>query len=77
MGQIYLNGEPVDKIPEEALKIMSERLSETVSRYFNAHPDEYEAFLKEQDEKKRLAGQMEVTKKTKRKRRTETEVFAP
>ncbi|MBQ8497170.1 MAG: hypothetical protein IJ489_06955 [Clostridia bacterium] len=41
---------------------MSERLSETVSRYFNAHPDEYEAFLKEQAEKKRLAGQSEIRK---------------
>ena len=77
MGQIYLNGEPVDKIPEEALKIMSERLSETVSRYFNAHPDEYEAFLKEQDEKKRLAGQSEIPKKKTRRKTEGARIIAP
>ena len=54
MGQIYLNGQPVDELPPEALKIMSERLSAVVSRYFTAHPDEYVKFL-EGREKRRKA----------------------
>ena len=52
MGQIYLNGEPVDKLPDHALKIMSERLSKVVSEYFSAHPDEYLRFLEGQKRKK-------------------------
>lgn len=53
MGQIYLNGEPVDKLPEYALKIMSERLSRVVSQHFSEHPDEYIRYL--EGRKKRLA----------------------
>ena len=45
---IYLNDEPVDNIPPEALEIMAERLSKVVSEYFRTHPDEYEPFLKSQ-----------------------------
>lgn len=43
----YLNGVKVDAIPPEALTKMSERLSYTVSAYFQRHPEEYEAFHKE------------------------------
>jgi hypothetical protein len=42
----YLNGVKVDAIPPEALTKMSERLSYTVSAYFQRHPEEYEAFHK-------------------------------
>ena len=42
---IYLNNEPVERIPENALQKMSERLSTVVSGYFSQHPDEYERFL--------------------------------
>lgn len=43
--KFFLNGEPVDKIPQWALDKMSERLSRVVSEYFMQHPDEYERFL--------------------------------
>lgn len=43
----YLNGVKVDSIPPEALTKMSERLSYTVSSYFQRHPEEYEAFHEE------------------------------
>lgn len=43
----YLNGVKVDAIPPEALEKMSERLSYTVSAYFQRHPEEYAAFYKE------------------------------
>ncbi len=52
MGQIYLNGEPVDKIPEYALKIMSERLSRVVNQHFAQHPDEYIRFMESLEKKK-------------------------
>ena len=48
MARFYLNGEPVDEIPEEAKKIMSKNLTATVSRYFANHPEEYKAFLEDQ-----------------------------
>ena len=50
--KFFLNGEPIDRLPQEALDAMSERLSRVVSRYFSQHPDEYEAFLREQEMKK-------------------------
>ena len=43
--KFYLNGEQVDRIPQEALDVMSERLSRVVSQYFKEHPEEYEPFL--------------------------------
>lgn len=55
MGQIYLNGKPVDKIPDEALKIMSERLSRVVSQYFSEHPDEYRRFLADRERRRAAA----------------------
>lgn len=47
----YLNGVKVDAIPPEALEKMSERLSYTVSAYFQRHPEEYAAFHKEMTER--------------------------
>ncbi len=44
-NKIFLNGVEVDKIPEDALKVMSERLSRVVSNYFARHPDEYIAYM--------------------------------
>ena len=37
----YLNGEPVDKIPDEALDIMCKRMGEAASEYYTRHPDEW------------------------------------
>ena len=48
MGRFYLNGNPVDKIPEDAIASMSERLSRTISEYFSLHPDEYLRFIDSQ-----------------------------
>ena len=44
-SKFYLNGEPVDRIPQEAMDKMSERLSRVVSQHFREHPEEYEPFL--------------------------------
>ena len=44
--RFFLNGEPVERIPEWAQEKMAERLSRVVSQYFMQHPDEYERFLK-------------------------------
>ena len=41
---IYLNGKPVDKLPPEALTIMSERLSRVMSQHLRDHPEELPAF---------------------------------
>ena len=43
--RFYLNGEPFEEIPCEALFLMSERLSDVISLYFSSHPEEYEKFL--------------------------------
>ena len=51
-AKFYLNGEPVDKIPQYALDIMAERLSRVVSQHFREHPEEYAAFLAWQNKKK-------------------------
>lgn len=50
--KFFLNGEPVDKIPQWALDKMSERLSRVVSEYFMQHPDEYERFLAAREKKR-------------------------
>ncbi|MBR2906998.1 MAG: hypothetical protein IKC26_03005 [Clostridia bacterium] len=43
--QCYLNGEPIDELPPEAVKIMSERLSRVVSAYVYTHPKECEKYI--------------------------------
>ena len=67
---IYLNGEPVEKIPESAMQTMSERLSFVVSTYFSNHPDEYVRFLEGQERRRREAEAAErergIPKKRKR-----------
>ena len=37
----YIGDKEVDKLPEEYLDKMAERLSETMSRYYSQHPEEY------------------------------------
>lgn len=43
--QCYLNGEPIDELPPDAVKIMSERLSRVVSAYIRAHPEECAKYM--------------------------------
>ena len=50
--KFFLNGEPVERLPQEALDAMSKRLSRVVSEHFTQHPDEYELFLKECEERR-------------------------
>ena len=57
MGQFYLNGKPVDKIPDYALKIMSERLSRVVSQHFSEHPDEYRRYMADLERRKAARAQ--------------------
>ena len=65
---IYLNNEPVERIPENALQTMSERLSFVVSTYFSNHPDEYVRFLEGQERRRREAEATEREAPKKRKR---------
>ena len=37
----YIGGKQVDKLTPEQTKRMAERLSESMSLYYSAHPDEY------------------------------------
>ena len=37
----HIGGKQVEALTEEQLEKMSERLSETMSTYYTAHPDEY------------------------------------
>jgi hypothetical protein len=37
----YVGGKPVDKLTDEQRKRMAERLSESMSIYYTAHPEEY------------------------------------
>lgn len=67
---IYLNNEPVEKIPEQAMQTMAERLSFVVSTYFSNHPDEYVRFLEGQKRRRMEAEaaerEREIPKKRKR-----------
>lgn len=40
----YVGGVQVEKLTPEQTKRMTERLSETMSLYYTAHPDEYKRF---------------------------------
>lgn len=53
--KFFLNGVQVDKIPEDAIAIMSERVGRVVSQYFQKHPDEYERFLEGMEQQKQEA----------------------
>ena len=65
---IYLNNEPVEKIPEQAMQTMAERLSFVVSTYFSNHPDEYVRFLEGLERRRREAEAAERESSAKRKR---------
>jgi hypothetical protein len=41
----YIGGEQVDRLTDEQLGRMSERLSEEMTRYYQARPEEYEALM--------------------------------
>jgi len=38
---IHIGGKQVDELTEEQLERMAQRLSETMSRYYTSHIDEY------------------------------------
>ena len=38
---IYVGGKPVDELTPEQLDRMADRLSEAMSTYYTAHPEEY------------------------------------
>lgn len=40
----YVGGQPVEKLTPEQTKRMAERIGETMSLYYTAHPDEYKRF---------------------------------
>lgn len=40
---LYYKGEQVDTLPQEARDNISKRLSEVMSTYYTAHPEEYRA----------------------------------
>lgn len=65
---IYLNNEPVEKIPESAMQTMSERLSFVVSTYFSNHPDEYVRFLEGRERRRREAESAEREAPQKKKK---------
>lgn len=49
---LYVGNEKVDKLTDEQLDRMSERLSEAMSRYYTDHPEEYLVLLKNDEFKK-------------------------
>lgn len=44
---LYIGGKQVDSLTEEQTAKMAERLSETMSTYYTAHPEEYANLRKE------------------------------
>ena len=48
---LYYKGEQVETLPQEARDRISERLTEVMSTYYTAHPDEYKN-VKSHKEKK-------------------------
>jgi hypothetical protein len=45
-GTIHIGGKQVDKLTEEQLERMAQRLSETMSIYYTAHLDEFKKIKK-------------------------------
>lgn len=39
---IHLNGVQVDRIPDDIAQRMADRIGDAMSRYYTAHPDEYQ-----------------------------------
>lgn len=50
---LYVGNEKVDKLTDEQLDRMSDRLSKAMSRYYTDHPEEYLILLKNDELKKR------------------------
>lgn len=44
-ASFYIGDKKVDKLPEDYLDWMAERLGKTMSLYYAQHPEEYRAFL--------------------------------
>lgn len=42
----YMGGKQIDKLTTEQCKKMSQRLTEAMSLYYTAHPDEYQKLKK-------------------------------
>lgn len=38
---LHVGGKQVDRLTDEQLERMAQRLSETMSRYYSVHPEEY------------------------------------
>ena len=38
----FVNGQPVEKLTKEQLDTMAQRLGDTMSTYYTAHPEEYQ-----------------------------------
>ena len=43
---LHIGGKQVDKLTEEQLERMAQRLSDTMSTYYTAHPNEYQKIKK-------------------------------
>lgn len=43
---IYIGGKQVDKLTDEQIEKMAQRLSETMSLYYTAHKDEFKKIKK-------------------------------
>lgn len=42
---MYLNGEKVDKLPQDAIEKMCKNISRVVSEYFAQHPEEFDEWM--------------------------------
>lgn len=60
---LYYKGEQVDTLPQEARDNISKRLSEVMSTYYTAHPDEYKN-VKSHKEKRKNANHQISQKST-------------
>lgn len=58
-ASFYIGDQKVDKLPEEYLEKMSKNLSETMSIYYRAHPDQFRAWC--ESDAKEAANPTEAT----------------
>ena len=49
---LHINGKQVDRLTDEQLEVMAQRLSETMSAYYTAHPEEYKKIITKEKKKK-------------------------
>lgn len=47
---LHIGDQQIEKLTEEQLNIMAERLSKAMSLYYANHPDEYELLTSEEEE---------------------------